>query len=814
YGVSIGSVDYPDPGVRGLCFVNVTFSAAIVLDLSRFAAPQHTLNVTLLQCVLMGLSIKGSGARVHVSVVSSTLDAGALEFEGDFGAISQILVAGSTLVTTSDHAIFFVDCTLGANLTLLLLDNNMEGESYAVYFFTGFVVDGGGIIMKGNKLSTTEEDDGMESAVCVYAVDVRNGGYFDLENNTMSAANGVYLYGGTTVSSAGLLRVADCTFTGTTEFFDSALVFVAGPLTLQGGAQLRVEGNLVSTASVLVTTSAEHKIELSGSGTTVVLAHNLQVDDSYSFADLDQWNMIVVSPAKFVVGCSLQDDEEVSYDGLFPEDAVVFRCGTCNDDAVCYMPGTASVDRSSCSCSCKDGWHGASCLPFEVPDTVVPPLPDRFVDGDTSCVVNRTLKNITLNMWKTHHCYVGVKFSGVGAVLRFFFDVMPLHLPINITLTGCTFRDGAALQFFGGAEAAESAGVLIRVSQMVMRSSVVLFRRALPQHCDIAVTEVDAVQSSAVQLPESVNNMWSVVMLDDVVLSASSLLVSNVKARVLDHGGFGLYSTGKLTLVGSSSLYTRYCSFNGYTHLFHVNILAVSDHSVFALLNNTISFGTSLLHQCSQFNMSDYSVLRVVGNSGSVSYAIYAYSSWTVEQSSWLDWRDNDVGVGAFFKESHSTFVSIDGSSVVTLTGCKMGSTGLSKSLLSQADPGYRFFAGCLTVAGREVTTAAELELNGITDVTTVAACGEFEKDGDCFAPLTTAVSDCKCECAAGGHGDVCVPAPVPAGPPPPPPPPTPPPPPPNGECISDMVYPEVAQAVGGGLSWLCYRNVTFSGAA
>ncbi|EKF99650.1 dispersed gene family protein 1 (DGF-1), putative, partial [Trypanosoma cruzi] len=58
--------------------------------------------------------------------------------------------------------------------------------------------------------------------------------------------------------------------------------------------------------------------------------------------------------------------------------------------------------------------------------------------------------------------------------------------------------------------------------------------------------------------------------------------------------------------------------------------------------------------------------------------------------------------------------------------------------------------------------------------------------------------------------------APVPAGPPPPPttlpPVPPTPPPPPNGECISDMVHPEVAQAVGGGLSWLCYRNVTFSG--
>ncbi|EKF38964.1 dispersed gene family protein 1 (DGF-1), putative, partial [Trypanosoma cruzi marinkellei] len=109
HGGSISSVDYPDPGVGGLCFVNVTFTAAIVLDLSHFDAPQQTLNVTLLQCVLVGLSIKGSGARVHVNVTSSLLDSGELVFEGDFGTSSQILVAGSTIVTTSSHAIFFVN---------------------------------------------------------------------------------------------------------------------------------------------------------------------------------------------------------------------------------------------------------------------------------------------------------------------------------------------------------------------------------------------------------------------------------------------------------------------------------------------------------------------------------------------------------------------------------------------------------------------------------------------------------------------------------------------------------------------------------
>ncbi|EKF26557.1 dispersed gene family protein 1 (DGF-1), putative, partial [Trypanosoma cruzi marinkellei] len=88
HGGSISSVDDPDPGERGLCFVNVTFTAAVVLDLWSFDAPEQTLNVTLLQCVLVGLSVKGSGARVHVSVTSSLLDAGELEFEGHFGVRS------------------------------------------------------------------------------------------------------------------------------------------------------------------------------------------------------------------------------------------------------------------------------------------------------------------------------------------------------------------------------------------------------------------------------------------------------------------------------------------------------------------------------------------------------------------------------------------------------------------------------------------------------------------------------------------------------------------------------------------------------
>ncbi|RNC51598.1 dispersed gene family protein 1 (DGF-1), partial [Trypanosoma cruzi] len=316
------------------------------------------------------------------------------------------------------------------------------------------------------------------------------------------------------------------------------------------------------------------------------------------------------------------------------------------------MPGTELVDRSSCSCSCKEGWHGASCLPLELPNPVVPPVAERVVDGDTSCVVNQTLTKITLNMWKTHHCYVGVAFSGVDAALTFFLNSMPLHLAINITLTGCTFREGAVLQFVGGAEVAESAGVLIRVSQTVMRSSVVVFALALPQHCDIAVTEVDALQTFEFELPGTMSKTLSVLLLHDVVLTASSLLVGNVKAHALRYGEFGLYSFGTLTLVGGSSLYARYCSLDGYEHLFYVYRLSVSDRSVFALLNNTMSSATSLLYQHHRFSVSEHSVLRVVGNSGIVACAIYAEELWTVQRSSWLDWRDNDVGVGAMFHDT------------------------------------------------------------------------------------------------------------------------------------------------------------------
>ncbi|EKF28301.1 dispersed gene family protein 1 (DGF-1), putative, partial [Trypanosoma cruzi marinkellei] len=276
----------------------------------------------------MGLSIKGSGACVHLNVTSSLLYSGDLVFEGVFGASSQLLVVGSMLVTTSSRAIAFSGFTLGENSMLQLLDNHIEGNQYAVHFTNAVVVDGGGIIVRGNTLRTKKAYTySARSALYFHAVGVKNGGYFDVEKNTMNAANGVYLSGDTTLSSAGLLRVADCTFFGNTGIFDSTLVYLDRSVTLQGGAQWRVTGNNANAASILRISRPQHKIQLSGSGTAVVLANNRHVEGSAFFSGLALSNTVVSSPARFLVGCNLKDDEEVSYDGVFPEDVVLFGCG-------------------------------------------------------------------------------------------------------------------------------------------------------------------------------------------------------------------------------------------------------------------------------------------------------------------------------------------------------------------------------------------------------------------------------------------------------------------------------------------------------
>ncbi|RNC33469.1 dispersed gene family protein 1 (DGF-1), partial [Trypanosoma cruzi] len=505
--------------VRGLCFVNVTFTAAIVLDLWSFDAPGKTLNITLLQCVLMGLSIKGSGARVHVSVTSSMLDSGALEFEDDFGASSQILVAGSKLLSTSSHAIQFPRFTLGANSTLLLLDNNMEGESYAVYFPVAVVVDGSGIIIKGNMLKSIKRGYSSESAVYYNDVDLKNGGYIDVENNTISAAIGIFFLGYITVSSAGLLRVADCTFTGSTEAFNSALVQLYGSVILQGGAQWRVEGNNVSASSVLSMPFSWYSIELSGSGTTVSLAHNRQADSSKAFAKITSSGLIVTSPAQFVVGCNMKD--------------------------------------GVCVCACGSGGYGEACVPVGAP--ALPPAA-----GTASSVFvreNLTVRSVfVVPAGASEVTLRHVVLDGVSPVL---YVPWMARDGVRIVVQNVSLRNGAVLYVMGGgalrgavaAGSNESGPVELSVCDVEALNGALVLTGTYPAGSALTVTDtllVSARPTPLVYLSGSQSSPYApVLVLSGLRLVRSVLVVSGVALVTVMTGGRTVVVDGAvLELVG------------------------------------------------------------------------------------------------------------------------------------------------------------------------------------------------------------------------------------------------------------------------
>ncbi|RNF02115.1 dispersed gene family protein 1 (DGF-1), partial [Trypanosoma conorhini] len=534
-------------------------------------------------------------------------------------------------------------------------------------------------------------------------------------------------------------------------------------------------------------------LTLTGGGSDAVFAHNV-VEGPAAPATL-QAKASVTPPAALLAGCNTKDGAELTYLDAFAAARRV-ECGACKDgDAACRVPGPEMF--------------GAAAVP----------RPEAPVETSTGCVVGQTLTNVSLDMWKTHHCYVGVTFSGAGAVAKFSLTRMPLHLPINITFSGCTFLDGAALHFMGGRDLAESAGVLIRVHRTVMRSASVYISYALPRGTDIAVTEVDAEQISLAVGTNGLSNRFAAVALRDVLLTgASALLLRDVNLRrprrVAGYlpSGSCLSVEESLTLLEGSALYVQHCTLAGAKSIVELRgATKLANRSVLALHNNVVLSGESILDS-RDVALENLSVLRMVGNRGPVRFGVYLYGAWTARQSSWVELRDNDVEAAELLRAASAYAVDLDGSSALTLTGCKMRATGPTQALLKEgADAGHKFVAGCLTVGKELLTTEAAMTAVGIKGVTTVAQCGACEPRGLCFDALTTARNGCTCECAAGGYGDACVPSRLAL--PPPPPSLSLPQPPADGDCVSDMAYPEVTQTVGAGLSRLCYRNVTFSGA-
>ncbi|KEG10670.1 dispersed gene family protein 1 (DGF-1) [Trypanosoma grayi] len=828
-GGTLDSVDFPAPGVSGLCFVDVTFTAPITIDLGEFRSPVKAINITLLRCTLMGLKVSGADAySLHMSMTASEMTSGQLVLDEVFGPKTQIHVVDSVVDTDASWGIEF-NAEFGVDSMILLRRANVTATMEAVAFMRGFVLNASSIVVQKCQLQAAVPQSTDGAAIRFHMIDIVNGGHLSVAETQMIAGHGILFTHEVTLAKSGQVVIVGNTLRGHRDVNGTALFFRSQNWMISGKSKVRVMGNKVYGASVYAAKEESGgALNVTEQGTVVIFADNEVKDfpDAYLTAVT-----AVTSSARLLFGCNKKEGKAVTLSQAFGDpkaEMKSFGCRACEASVKCHMPEATSMgDGGACWCKRGEGKTCPPCLPTVAPDTAEIKLSPKPYVTDKTCVVGQTVTNLTLNMRNTHHCYVGVTFNGTGAVATFVLRHMPLQQQINITFTGCTFMGGAGLHFLGSRDAAEAAGVLIRVRRAVMRSSVVSFANALPRGTDIIVTEVDAMQPKIAMMPDRLSNRFAVVVLRNVVLSAaSSLLVSYVTSRRglpdrWEHtSGSGVHSSDSLTLLGGSSLYVQNCTFAGYTDTIYLNgKVRISDHSVLAVLDSVAAAGYNIIHT-KEVTVENSSTFRMARNRGHVTYGLSFYNDWNVRLSSWVDWRGNDVSEGPMIFPVSTSVVHIDGKSTLTLTGKQSTAQAFSQPLLGTFEKGYKFITGCLSTVVRDkgktgaknkaASQAKSIPNNAsIPQTTKIMKCGVCMKESSCFAPLTTAISGCACQCADGGYGDACVPA-QPALPPPPPPMPAPP---KLDECVSNKAYPEVTQTVGSGLSRLCYRNVVFSGA-
>ncbi|KAH9588661.1 Dispersed gene family protein 1 [Trypanosoma melophagium] len=814
-GGSVSTIAPPVLGASGMCFIGVNFTSPIVIDLSAFRPTRKTVNITFARCTMSGVSLTGvKDYAVHLSMSTSTITDGKFVIGGVFGPESHIQLVDSAIDTTDAEAFVIEENTnLGLGSKILVLRTNIVARKSAIYFKQGFTLDASGFIVQNSRLEAALPQSPSAAALHVYSLQIKNDGYLSVVDTEMIAGNGVWLAQESVMNSSGRFVLARNTLKGHGSVSGTALFHRESGLKLSGGSTVRVMLNKVEGASIYYAKAEfSGSLSLSEEGTAIIFSGN---DMGGVVPAFHTAHTVVDSSAKLVGVCNKRNGGVVKLNELFAKSTVTdIDCGSCSEEMKCHMPGKNGEPKSgSCSCSLSVGGDNKqcpSCLPYEIPEINVIPALTEPVDRDTTCIKNQTLTELSLNMQKTHHCYIGVTFSGEKAVAKFVFRRMPLQYPINITFSGCTFRGGAALHFVGSHDAVNSAGVWINIRRTVLLSSVVSFSNALPKGSDIVVREIDSVQTSWIKTPDDFSNSWSVVAMKDLILSGSSiLLVSDASAyhkeasRYSLRSGDGILSGGSLTLLDGSSLYVQHCTFSRFNNMIKLDgPVNIDERSAMAFLENKIVSGNYIMHS-KEVMVRNLGVFRLVENVALNSgQGVYMYKGWDLYNSSWIDWRGNDISSGELLHIVPKAGVSIDSSSMLTFIGNSKSTATLKKPLLKSTENGYKFFLGCVNLA----QDTNLLNFHGVTDE---VQCDRCLGKGNCFTPLTGSSNGCSCKCSDGGQGDVCVPGrvAVPLLLPPLPSPPV------AGECINDVEYPEVAQTLGKGLSSLCYRNVTFSGA-
>ncbi|EKG02706.1 dispersed gene family protein 1 (DGF-1), putative, partial [Trypanosoma cruzi] len=252
-----------------------------------------------------------------------------------------------------------------------------------------------------------------------------------------------------------------------------------------------------------------------------------------------------------VAACNtVKGEEGVKYVIPSVYNATILNCSDpCTLTASCFPAYTTTASSDGCACTCAEGGHGDACLPVAVPE---PPS----TDGADLCVRDVHVDvEVNAGLETSVACFVGAIFAADVVV-----DVELMSGSVrNVTLSNCTFVDGASLYVVGWRSdppAGESADVLISGLESRSGGGVVVANRFPPGS---RVTVVDSVliaeKRVAYRGAYGLGDASACLVVHGVNLTGSVLTIARTHVAAVFRDAVGVLVVGGVALSLRGALY-------------------------------------------------------------------------------------------------------------------------------------------------------------------------------------------------------------------------------------------------------------------
>ncbi|ORC83729.1 dispersed gene family protein 1 (DGF-1), partial [Trypanosoma theileri] len=451
----------------------------------------------------------------------------------------------------------------------------------------------------------------------------------------------------------------------------------------------------------------------------------------------------------------------------------VVDCDTCDKDAYCYAPGTASAaeEGDECVCNCGSSGHGEACVPVE--NVTLPPAPS----SPSSFVLENTTVRSTIVV-PTGVSEVTLRHVELDGVHTTIYVASRVVRGVRIVVQNVSLRNGAVLYVMGGAggrrlrtvaqgETAydidddDSRAVQLSICGVVSFNGAIVLTGTFPAGSVLTMTDslmITAAATPLVYLPGSQAAQYSpVLVLSNLRLVQSVLVLHGVSLVAVMAGGRTVVAEGAALELTGSGVALDAVVLGGEVALYAGVRVTASDGSVLRVSESKVYAGRGVALDMGV--AANASAVVVGDNTGAMSsgalLTVQGVASFV--SGSWLSLRGNRISGKLLSLPSYPSSAEFV-ESTLTLYDNRGSGSDVMDGAVALGSAGRKFVVGCLSLNG-QILQPREYQSVGITGVTRTVACNACNVDVSCFPGATRSMSEtCRCRCTEGGYGRDCLP--------------------------------------------------------